>query len=195
MIKANYIDFAYQFWNLTREAICEMEKLGNKSMIISDRNRNETEEESELAFQEKIKWNDLKVGVPILYNFYHGLELFMKGLLQEVGKLPTEKNHRLSKYYDLIDENRVLFTSELIDLLKRFIEENNPFQSFFDDNDGRVDDFYLFLRYPESRSSTQSYKFKEIRGNEKPGLERFLEIRQGCIDLRNSFIKWKINVA
>ncbi|WP_148232104.1 hypothetical protein [Maribacter sp. HTCC2170] len=187
---------AYQFWNLTREAIVEMKKLENKTMVFSNYDPNQTEDESRLTYKDKTKWNDFNVGVPILFNFYHGLELFMKGLLQEVGKLtPTQKNHKITEILSRIKENESLFTSEIIDLLEYYIGTNNPFHLFFEANEGNVDDFYIFLRYPESRNSENDYTFKEICGNEKPGLKRFVQIRKGCNDLKCSIINWKKNVA
>ena len=94
MTRHNFIGLAYQFWNLTRESVIEMEKLNNSSMIVSDFDPNQTDEESWTEYEHKTRWNDFNIGIPILFNFYHGLELFMKGLLQEIGKLNDIKmNH------------------------------------------------------------------------------------------------------
>lgn len=68
-----------------------MGKQGNKKLIMSLYDPNETDEQSRQNYYQKTKWNDFNIGVPILFNFYHGLELCMKGLLQEIGKLPTNK--------------------------------------------------------------------------------------------------------
>ena len=146
MAQHNYIGLAYQFWNLTREAIMEMEKQGNKQMIFSDHDPNLTEEDSWKLYEHKTRWNDFSLGVPVLFNFYHGLELIMKGLLQHIGELPNRATHNLSEYYKIINNNSDAFSGELVQLIKSFVSEENPFQDFFNENNGSVDDFYLFLR-------------------------------------------------
>lgn len=196
MRRHNFIGLAYQFWNLTRESIIEMEKLNNRTMIVSDFNPNQIDEESWVKYEYDTRWNDFNVGVPILFNFYHGLELFMKGLSQEIGKLKeTEMNHGLKEIFQSIVENSDSFTQEIIELLEYFIKLENPFQQFFEDNKGSIDDFYIFLRYPSAKKSETNYTFKEIRGNEQVGLERFKIIKKGCFDLKQSVVKWKTNVA
>ena len=91
-----------------------MGKLGNKKLVMSLYDPNQTDEESHESYYQKTKWNDFNIGVPILFNFYHGLELCMKGLLQEINKLPTNKTHGLTDYYNLIQENETEFTPESI---------------------------------------------------------------------------------
>lgn len=196
MKRHNFIGLAYQFWNLTRESIIEMEKLNNRTMIISDFDSEVSEEESWQKYEHQTRWNDFSVGVPILFNFYHGLELFMKGLLQEIGKLnELNMNHSLTDLFHKIADCESSFTGEIIELLEYYIGPENPFQQFFEDNNGNIDDFYIFLRYPTPKKSELSYTFKEIRGNEQVGLERFKLIKKGCVDLKQSIVKWKTNVA
>jgi hypothetical protein len=50
-----------------------MNKQGNKTMIFMDGDL--SEEDSDLEFNEGTKWNDLNIGIPILFNFFHGIEL------------------------------------------------------------------------------------------------------------------------
>jgi len=191
MRNANYIGLAYQFWNLTRESIVEMEKLNNKNLVLSDHNPNLSEEENWELYANKTRWNDFNVGVPILFNFYHGLELIMKGLLQEIHQLPRNKSHKLSDYYSLLVDNEVTFGSEIINLIGNFINANNPFSDFFTSNNGDVNDFYIYLRYPEPTNESKEYSYKEIRGNEMLGLRKFLIIKNGCSVIKIAIEKWK----
>jgi len=131
MERHNYIGLAYQFWNLVREAIIQMEKLENKSLIISNYDPSLSKKESWEKYEEQTKWNDFNVGVPVLFNYYHGLELLMKGLLQEIGKLPDKNNHNLTDYHKVIKENESEFTEELVALVNVFIGDENPFDKFF----------------------------------------------------------------
>ena len=49
------------------------------------------------------------------FNYYHGLELLMKGLLQEVRIQPKKKNHKLTVYFNQIVENQSKFSTNIID--------------------------------------------------------------------------------
>jgi len=190
MRKANYLGLAYQFWTLTRESINEMGKQGNKKLIMSLYDPNQTDEESHESYYQKTKWNDFNIGVPILFNFYHGLELCMKGILQEINKLPTNKTHGLTGYYNLIQENETEFIPELIISLGKVLNRNNTFSDFFESNNSNVDHYYQLLRYPESYKGDNLYFHGEIRGKEKIGLKNFESIKDSCVEIENAIIKW-----
>lgn len=147
----NYIGFAYQFLQMARESINDMEKQGNSTSIwydASDQKKTRYEDDWE-EYELKTRWNDMNVGVPILFNFYHGLELYMKGLLQTQNLLPPKKNHDLVKLYQIIRANQDKFTSEIIVLLEKHLGSENPFNEFFSDNSLTPDKFYHCLKYPE----------------------------------------------
>lgn len=189
MRRANYLGLSYQFWTLTKESINEMEKQGNEKLIISLYDSNQTDQESHENYYQKTKWNDFNIGVPILFNFYHGLELCMKGLLQEVGIKPTNKTHKLNGYFRLIKENKSLFIPEIITSIGKVLDENNPFSEFFKSNNSNVDNYYQLLRYPESIEG-DDFLHGEIRGKEKIGLKNFESIKNGCVEIENAIIKW-----
>jgi hypothetical protein len=186
---ANYLGLSYQFWTLTKESINEMEKQGNEKLIISLYDSNQTDQESHENYYQKTKWNDFNIGVPILFNFYHGLELCMKGLLQEVGILPTNKTHKLNGYFKIIKGNKSLFIPEIISSIGKVLDENNPFSEFFKSNNSNVDNYYQLLRYPESIKG-DDFLHGEIRGKEKIGLKNFESIKNGCVEIENAIIKW-----
>jgi len=187
--RANYLGLSYQFWTLTKESINEMEKQGNKKLIMSLYDPNQTDQESHENYYQKTKWNDFNIGVPILFNFYHGLELCMKGLLQEVGILPTNKTHRLNGYFKIIIDNKSLFIPEVITSIGKVLNENNPFSEFFKSNNSDVDNYYQLLRYPESIKG-DNFLHGEIRGKEKIGLKNFESIKNSCVEIENAIIKW-----
>jgi hypothetical protein len=166
-----------------------MEKQGNEKLIISLYDSNQTDQESHENYYQKTKWNDFNIGVPILFNFYHGLELCMKGLLQEVGIKPTNKTHKLNGYFKLIKENKSLFIPEIITSIGKVLDENNPFSEFFKSNNSNVDNYYQLLRYPESIKG-DDFLHGEIRGKEKIGLKNFESIKNGCVEIENAIIKW-----
>ncbi|APY10178.1 hypothetical protein BWZ22_02530 [Seonamhaeicola sp. S2-3] len=189
MRRANYLGLSYQFWTLTKESINEMEKQGNKKLIMSLYDPNETDEQSHQNYYQKTKWNDFNIGVPILFNFYHGLELCMKGLLQEIGKLPTNKHHKLSDYFQIISENNSVFIPEIIVSIGKVLNSENPFYDFFKSNNSNVDNYYQLLRYPESVKGN-NFLHGEIRGREQIGLNNFNSIKNSCIEIEKAIIKW-----
>lgn len=194
----NYIAFAYQFLQIARESINEMEKQGNSTSIWYDApDQKSLKYEDDWAEYEFItRWNDMNVGVPVLFNFYHGLELYMKGLLQTQNLLPPKKNHDLVKLYKIITDNQDKFTSDIIVLLEKHLSIDSPFNEFFYDNSLTPDQFYQCLKYPEDLKGNE-FRFTKIRGNEAEGLRKFLIIRDDCINLRTAIKNWIkiLNVA
>ena len=136
-------------------------------------------------YEYKTRWNDINLGVPILFNFYHGLELYMKGLLQVHNLLPSQRNHDLSNLFKIISENQDKFSSEIIMLIDKYLSTKNPFNEFLSDNCLTPDQFYHCLKYPEDLKGNQ-FKFTKIRGNEIAGLQRFCVIRDDTINLRRA---------
>ena len=97
---SKYISHSYNFWSLTRNSIEEMEKQGNKTIIVSEYSENITEKQSWKNYELLTNWNDQNIGIPVLFNFYHGLELFMKGLL-EIKRITFETSkHNLKSLYE-----------------------------------------------------------------------------------------------
>jgi hypothetical protein len=172
-----------------------MEKLENKSLIMSRRDPSQTDEESWAKYEEKTRWNDFNIGVPVLFNYYHGLELFMKGLLQEIGKLPNKSSHKITDYLKVIENNESDFTEELVEIIQVFIRDDNPFDEFFSSNYGSVNQFYLMLRYPTTIKKDQTYRYKEIRGTDKKGLNKWLELRDNTIEIKRAIEHWKTKNA
>ena len=182
----NYIGLSYQFLNLAKEAINEMEKQGNRNFILSD--AKEDKDDSWSEYENNTRWNDMNVGVPILFNFYHGLELMMKGLTLEVSK-DVKLDHNIESIYKNLAAMQDGISHELISLFSKYIGEDSPFQQFFKDNNSSPKDFFNILKYPESKKKTR-FLFSTIRGNEDNGLKKFIEIRNDINNIRTEIIKW-----
>lgn len=185
MIHPNYIGLSYQFLNLSREAIKEMELQGNRTTIItaSDDDKDDWDKYEQLT-----RWNDFNIGVPILFNFYHGIELMLKGLILECGQNLEHRNHKLSQLLVKLKNADSPPSNGIIEIFEKYVN-HGPFIEFFKSNDSNVDNFYQLLKYPESMKNEQ-FRFFEIRGTEKKGLARFKEIRQDIQNLRDEIIKW-----
>ena len=146
MKEDRYIILAYNFFQLAKEAINEMETQGNPYLIIYGYEYNGDTEQN-------TRWSDSNIGVPVLFNFYHGLELFMKGLQYRASSVSKSKDHNLQKLFSELVKSEYQIPKKLILLLKKYIYSENPFQRFFEDNGGTANDFYTFLKYPESKTN------------------------------------------
>lgn len=188
---SRYISLAYNFWKLVRNAISEMEDQGNKSLILSNYDEGKTDKERWKEYEEKTNWNDNNIGVPTLFNFYHGLELYMKGLLDLVGLKSENKGHKLKALYELIKSHKEKFSPEIMELLKKHILEVNKYNPFFKENKIDINQFYSALKYPESNNGTEEYFFGDIRGKGDKSLRIYQEIKNATIDFFNAIVRWR----
>lgn len=152
----NYKGLVYQFFNLTREAINEMVKQGNHNVTFSDPQPNE--KEGWRSYEEQTRCNDFNIGVPILFNFYHGLELFMKGLLQEQGHEEKITGHRLTDLECALKRKTPGLPESILDILNIHLSNRSQYNDFFAKNNSGVDNFYELLKYPESKKD-KSFSF------------------------------------
>ena len=76
---ASYINLGYNFLQVVVNSIEEMEKQSNANVIFSY--SYDSDEQGWLDYEKKTRWNDNNIGIPILFNFFHGVELVLKGLI------------------------------------------------------------------------------------------------------------------
>jgi len=187
---ANYFGVGYQFLNLTRESINEMVKQGNHTLLFSDPTPND--DDSWAKYEERTRWNDFNIGVPILFNFYHGLELILKAIIKELDIELKKKNHNLNALLDLLKNLNNSELKKIIEIFDIHLSNKSPFYDFFEQNGGTANNYYEMLKYPESKAN-KSFRFSEIRGNENEGLRRFLIIKQSTIELKEAIAEWMRN--
>jgi hypothetical protein len=187
---SKYISHSYNFWTLTRNSIEEMERQGNKNYVVSEYSENVTEKESWQNFELQTKWNDQNIGIPILFNFYHGLELYMKGLL-EMKNIPlVSTNHNLKLLFEKIKLNEKFYSKEIISLLKKHIHNPEEYNNFFKDNNIEVNNFYECFRYPENNNKSINYYYGNIRGKQEETLILYRELKKATIDFYNAIVRW-----
>ncbi|TLP73233.1 HEPN domain-containing protein [Maribacter sp. ACAM166] len=189
MERKNYIGMGYQFHQLVRESITEMIKEGNKVNITSKFDDKQSDEESWDEYKSKTRWNDLNIGVPLLFNFYHGLELLLKGILQEEG-VSLKPTHKLNELFSEIS-NDMNLPDSLISPIKKYIDTTNQFQEVFRMNNSSPNQYHLLLRYPENKNKT--HIFSKIRGQEKIGLNNFIELKEDIDKIKLEMVNWVVN--
>ena len=171
----DFIGLGNQYLHLVEVVIVEMKTQGNPSFIITDYNAELTDEQSWEKFEEITKWSDFNLGVPLLFNFYHGIELVMKGLIAKNDVNLKPKTHLLSYLFGKLNTINGV-TPDLKKIIEKYIsvKEQNPFSKFFTSNNTTPDKYYTFLKYPIENS--RSISFANIRGNDELGIERFTSI-------------------
>jgi len=181
------LDQSNHFLLLVENSLNECVKQGNLLYLTSNY------EISEEEYYEKTKWSDFNVLIPILFNFYHGIELLMKGIVVLAdGK--TINSHKLSKIYKILKENHKV-PDEIKDVLSFYIEiENMDFwhlKDFIAENNITIDDVYEAFRYPVDNKYTKVYEYGlSLTGREDDIIENFKKIINNCRKLRKEAFRY-----
>ena len=114
----------------------------------------EGERASIKEFRNQTKWSDFNLAIPLLFNFYHGLELLLKGFIC-AKDIQIEPSHKLSKL--LLDFQNNFQNCELTPYFEKYIEQNklpSVLSEFCSTSDISIDDYYQALKYPEGTSGS-----------------------------------------
>lgn len=140
----SYFTLAAQFLRLAHESCVEIINNGNKFMVTGEKPI------SDFEFNQVVRWSDHAVGTGVLFSYFHGIELILKGFLTAVGvKSP---HHRLT---DLLKEFDSHFPgTDLGDAIRSALPQSgmkSPMGRFLRSNAIQIDDWYEALKYPESK--------------------------------------------
>ena len=186
MNSSAFIGLGYNFLQLTINSIEELENQGNKNLLFLDGNL--SEDESWLKYDQQTKWNDNNIAIPVLFNFYHGIELVLKGLILKSGKSwNPKKGHHLTLLLNTLKSCTERPSQNVIEHFEKII--NYDLNNFFDANNKNVDSFYILLRYPEA-SSNNYFIFNDIRGLGPKGLSTFSEVRSLAKGVKENIKSW-----
>jgi len=175
---------ALKFFNSAAFQAKRIVQSGNPNVIISDKEM--SIEEYDIATEA----NDRNLAIPVIYNFYHGVELLLKGALLADGKL-QKKDHNLDNLYssfckefpneqDMIDEfGKVIIPSSM--------EKDDPVRRFCEVNKLTPAKFYEALRYPENRSG-DDFIHSGLSYNEGVGADYFDRLSKSIDALRIAYI-------
>jgi len=160
----------------------EMAIIGkNPSVIISDIDI------AGQAFNEKTKYCDYSIIYPLLFLFYHWIELILKGFLLVL----TEENPETNKpdinkidHHDIMIlfkqfKNNYPDENDIIDFIGKYTIKNNMpvfLKDFFDNNKLSVKNYYIFFRYPLDKIFNITYDYSSITHTDKKGLTFFEDL-------------------
>lgn len=155
----SYWTLAAQFLRLSHESCVEIINSGNKFMLTSDK------PVSTFEFNQAIRWSDHSVCSGVLFSYFHGIELILKGFLVAVDVKST--HHRLT---NLLQSFETHFPGTDLGSSIRFTLPHagavSPMGCFLASNSIQIDDWYEALKYPESKKGTQFDHFDLKFGGE-----------------------------
>lgn len=151
---------AVQFLHLVESVLNESLKQKNANWYHGDPISSE-------EFDHKTRWVDFNLIRPVLFNFYHGLELLMKGLLLTGGQ-QVDSNHRLNNLMGEVLASKNI-PEDIKTTLQRHLESNSllePMKSFVNQNNISFSKLYAYLRYPLNKVESEfpDYDVFEYQG-------------------------------
>lgn len=163
-----YWTIGLQYISLVKIVAEQIASEGNKWVVTSDR------EITPEQYEQETKWSDHQIVIPVLFNFYHGIELILKGFLIAAHVAPG-KNHNLGKLLLGFEEK---FPSHPIGAFaKKYIaQENLPpiLASFYNTSHITTSDFYQALKYPEKGDVL--YDHAPLKYKDKEGIPFFEDL-------------------
>jgi len=112
-----------------------------------------------------LKWRFHQIILPMLFNFYHEIELTIKGFLVLLPTYNGYKNHKLTNLLkDFSDNYRQQY--KIIGFLKKYIEVNRmpPYlKTWIEKHNLAIDDYYDFLKYPFDLNFEKYYDYFELK--------------------------------
>lgn len=154
-----FYKLGHQFLNSSKVLLEKLVENDNRQVVIS--NFEITEE----YYNEQTKYSDFYIIIPILFNYYHGLELIIKAALEQVGKLKKDRHNmedlikKLKEEYKE-DEN---FINCIIEKIDKPIQIVNKFQT----DNNRINGFSVYeaLRYPDNKSADKLINYESLLYN------------------------------
>ena len=136
------------FLRLAHESSIELINTGNARSVTSA----SPISASEVA--QKFRWSDHSVGIAILFSYFHGIELTLKGFLKAVGNGRVHHHHHLTHL--LADFESAIPGTDLAVTLRGALSPavGTPLQRFLVANGIHIDSWYEALKYPESKTGS-----------------------------------------
>ncbi len=151
---------AIQFLQLVESVLKETTKRNNSNWYFGT-------PLSDAKIEKRMQWSDFNLIRPVLFSYYHGLELLMKALLLTLGK-SVKADHKLNKLIEMINSSGSI-PKEIKKALSAYLDDKvliEPMKTFMKQNDIDISELYSYLRYPVDRymSKFPNYDIFEYQG-------------------------------
>lgn len=179
-ISLNFLTLANKYLILVQNILNESIKFQNKWMVTGND-----------ACGELTKWSDFNIFIPTLFNFYHGIEILMKGILL-IENPQVKLSHNLE---DLLNDIKKTFKAnhELILTLEKYINKSKlepDLQVFFNENKIAPKDFFIALKYPFDRNLNKRYDYFSLKYRQEKLLPLFKCIISDVTKINNLSIEY-----
>lgn len=169
-IKAiSFFTVSFQFFSLVQNALKETIDQGNEWIVSSEK------EISFESYADKTSWSDHQVIIPILFIFYHGLELFLKALLQFDPHFELKAKHSIEGLSSrFIKDNPK--EKGLCNFFKKYTHMDQLpkiLRDFLSDNNLTINQLYEALRYPTDPSFATIRSYLSVKYKGEEGIEFF----------------------
>lgn len=175
-LSLGYWTLGAQFLRLAHESCSEIVNSGNKHLVASNVPMPSDQ------YDQATRWSDHSVGTAVLFNFFHGIELILKGFLSAKGVL--KQHHRLT---ELLEDFEVSFPDT--DLAREIWNALpapctcTPISRFLDSNSIEIDNWYEALKYPESRGRKQ-FSHIDLKYGGSTTIPFWNDIRELSLEIR-----------
>lgn len=184
-----YWQVAFQYLDLSEKVATLIYESGNKYMLVQEGDIKDYDPAKlDEEFKEATKWSDIHHSLPVLFNFYHGVEVLLKGFTAASNELKT--GHNLTSLFETVETTHE--GEEFLSILKKYIDsESLPevLKKFMLGSSPTIDDWYEALKYPEARSG---YKFahQELRNLGAIGADFYDGLAQDIHQIRISAVSY-----
>jgi hypothetical protein len=138
----DYWKIGTHFLRLAEAACGELVKGENADIVISNRPITPSE------YNERTKWSDHSIGVSVLFCFFHGMEVILKGFISIQDTVP--KHHRLTELLANFEQRYPgANVGKIIANWTRDLDPASPLGRFLAQNHISIDDWFQALKYPE----------------------------------------------
>ncbi len=182
-------NLAFKFFNSAEALASLINESGNVHILIEDVTDQIDKSISIENYNQKTKFSDHNLAEPVIYNFYHGIELLMKGAIFSKGST-IKKGHDLKKIFE---EFKKIRSNEeiLLKVLNKHIdtsqmEELNPIRKFCERNSIDTSSFFMALRYPESLKNKDFIHF-DLKYNSEDGANYFKKMSEDIAIMKKHY--------
>lgn len=177
----DYWAIGVQYLRLAELACSELCKEGNLNIVTCD------EPITWEYYDKRTEWSDHSVGIPIIFNFYHGIEIILKSFIRLHDQNP--KNHSISNLLNKFED--VYSRNDVSDIIHKYMDElhpESPLSVFFRENNLSVDDWYLAFKYPESKNGI-NYKHTCLKFGGDNTIPFWKDLGNSALNLRKAALK------
>jgi hypothetical protein len=181
----SFWQIAFQYLDLSENVASLISENGNK-WIFHQKGWNWEDLKEDYA--RATKWTDYNHGIPVIFNFYHGIEVLLKGFV--IAENKKIKGHKLTSLLHKTKElhpdapffpkvEKYLNLKTLPEILKNFVQNSSS----------QIDEWYQSLKYPESFNG-KPFEHDELQYKQEEGAQLYEDLSHDIHEIRILAVKY-----